>query len=104
MRKQKNISFPVLTLLFLIFYPGIIKLAHVHHNPNYSSEQGERSVFSQTDEPCAVCDFQFVNFIGSLSELSNVNIQEIVVADNSIPGSSYIRYLTYFSLRAPPEA
>jgi hypothetical protein len=103
-RKQKNISFLILFLLTLVFYPGIIQLVHVHSNLHVSIEQGEHSTFIPEQETCAVCDFQFVSFIGNTSEILIANLEHIDVTDSIIPPIFHVRHLTFFSLRAPPEA
>jgi len=103
-RKQKNKSFLILTFLILIFYPGIIQLMHVHSNPHVHIESGKQSTFNPAQETCAVCDFQFVSFIENQSKHLITNIGQINISNSKIPPIYHVRYLTYFSLRAPPEA
>ena len=104
MRKQKNILLPILTLLVLLSYPGMIKIVHVHHSKHFINRQGKGTMIIQKEDPCAVCNFQFVSFIGSQTELISTKREPIDVTNRKVPERLYTRYLTYFSLRAPPEA
>jgi len=104
MRKQKNISFLVLNLLFLLFYPGIVQLVHKHHHEQHICCQHlDISSFIVDEEACPVCDFQFVSFIGTQPNQVKVSFSQLAVIDTKIPEKASISELFYFSLRAPPQ-
>jgi hypothetical protein len=102
MCKHKNISLLILAFLALIFYPGVIKLLHVHERLNYIVDQEKGSFFIPKEDSCPVCDFQFVSFITTFSDQVMIYQGNVVDIDSKIPESYGIQYLIYFSLRAPP--
>jgi hypothetical protein len=102
MRKPKNISFLVLTLLILLFYPGIIKLVHVHESTHFCGSEGKGSFFIPEEEACPLCDFQFVSFIATQPDQVKVSFSHIAVNETKIPEKVSLSELFYFSLRAPP--
>jgi hypothetical protein len=102
MRKQKNISFLILNLLILLFYPEIVKLAHEHHDQPICCKNGDISSFITEEQACPVCDFQFVSFIASQPDQIKVSISHLGVIETKIPERVSISELFYFSLRAPP--
>ena len=103
MLKQKNISFLILNLLILLFYPGIIQLAHEHHEHHICCQHADVSSFITEEEACPVCDFQFVSFIGIQPDQVKISFSHLAVTDTKIPERVSISLLIYFSLRAPPQ-
>jgi hypothetical protein len=104
MRKQKNISFLILNLLILLFYPGIVQLVHKHHHEEHiCCQHVDISSFTTEEDPCPVCDFQFVSFIGTQPDHVKVSFSPLAVIDTKIPEKASFSELFYFSLRAPPK-
>jgi hypothetical protein len=104
MYKQNNISFLVLILLALLCYPGFVKSVHVHEHQHFRSGHTDLASFGQQNEPCPVCDFEFVSFISIRTEQLAVSLQELItanIADSEIP---QLPHPVYYSLRAPPPA
>jgi hypothetical protein len=102
MFKQKKIAFLILNLLILLFYPGIVKLVHEHHDQPICCQNRDISSFISEQESCPVCDFQFVSFIATQPNQVKVSFSHLALIDTKIPERDSISELFYFSLRAPP--
>lgn len=102
MKSQKNIivfaAFHIMVLLSPLLAKGL------HHHVNSSNHfvfHHEKSV-SQENQPCFICDFEYVNVINSENiKLPSVFTSVLVQASflNQVP---FCQFVHYYSLRAPP--
>jgi hypothetical protein len=104
MRKQNNLLFLVLIHLLILWYPQMIKFAHVHHNVQVSCLHDHGVSVDIPEEPCPVCNFEFISFIKVTSTRLQVCLPVIQVADLLAPEATYPHSLLSLSLRAPPIA
>lgn len=89
--------------LLLFIYPSLEKLTHHHeHEERESSSTGFLS-FSTPEQDCAVCDFHFVNFVGTSSPQVNATSTGYAVVRPSSPEAACAALIRYFCLRAPPS-
>ncbi len=101
MYKRRHISFFTLSFLALLLYPGLIKLVHVHHTSLDSFSSVGVSLQTQ-EEPCPVCNFEFVSFLNEHEEEFEFKLPCIAVTNTPETKAYKIPSIIYFSLRAPP--
>lgn len=100
----KQIKLPILILihLLLLWYPQMVKSLHVHHNEEVCCHHDNGVSFDTAEEPCPVCNFEFVSFIGNSNTRLQVRLPEIKLIDLPVLEAIYTNQLFYFSHRAPP--
>ena len=102
MFKQYKLHFLILIHLLLLWYPQMIKSVHVHPNEHVCRLDDHGVSFVTSEDPCPVCDFEFVSFVETTPTRLQVCLPEIQVSDAPVAESAYPHLLFYFSLRAPP--
>jgi hypothetical protein len=102
MFKQNKLSLLILIHLLLLWYPQMIKSVHVHHDEHVCCHHDHGVSFDTPEDPCPVCDFEFVSFIENSPTRLQVVLPGSQVIDFPSPENPNSFQLFYFSLRAPP--
>ncbi|MFA5328821.1 MAG: hypothetical protein WC384_13595 [Prolixibacteraceae bacterium] len=101
MYKKQHISIFTLSFLALLLYPGLVKLVHVHHDSSDSFFSKGISLQTQ-EEPCPVCNFEFVSFLNEQEVEFAFKLPLIAVTNTPETEIYQVPVNIYFSLRAPP--
>lgn len=102
---RNNLLLPVLMHVLLFIYPTLEKVTHQHeheHQETQNCTSGSLSLHTP-EQDCAVCDFQFVNFIVTSSPQVTVASSAYAVSPTSPTEAGYVASIRYFHLRAPPS-
>jgi len=103
-QNQNNLIRLIFVHLLLLAYPLVSKTLHVHHGEGVHHQLSTNTCFDQPEDSCPVCDFEFYNFVPSTSISIFVAQHRISVYDTPDQQATFIPFVKYFSLRAPPVA
>ena len=103
-KQRNNLVGLVFVHLLLLAYPLISKTTHVHHREGIHHRLATNICFDQPEDFCAVCDFEFYNFVPAQLNKTSVAQESISLFNALAPEASFVPFLQYFSLRAPPVA
>lgn len=102
MFKQNKLYLLILVHLLLLWYPQMVKSLHVHHHEQVCCHYDHGVSFDMPENPCPICDFEFVSFIGNSPTPLQVSLPEIKLIDLPVREAIFTNHLFYFSHRAPP--
>ncbi|MEL7585956.1 MAG: hypothetical protein AAGU19_04515 [Prolixibacteraceae bacterium] len=102
---RNNLLLPALMHVLLFIYPTLEKVTHQHehvHEETHSCSSGSLS-FNTPEPNCAVCDFQFVNFVITSPPQVTVASSAYAVFRTPPTEAGHVASIRFFHLRAPPS-
>lgn len=105
-RNRNSILSLVIIHLLLLVYPMVNQIGHEHEHEEslFHHEHSGNISFEQTEETCAVCEFEFLNFVPCNPGSQFVFLKTIPVYNSPEQKNATLQTISYFSLRAPPVA
>ncbi len=106
MRKRNRNNFIGLVIihLLLLIYPLISKTVHVHHGELAQFEFTDHQSFSNQKDICPIYNFEFFNFVATGQPTPITYLSSIPVYNAPEKHICFVPVVSYYSLRAPPEA